>query len=532
MAKQIIFNDDARERLRVGVNKLADTVKVTIGPKGRNVFIDREPGTPLITNDGVTIAREIDLTDPYENMGAKIVKEAAIKTNDIAGDGTTTATVLAQAIINEGIDYIFNTTDKQGANPVMLRLGIEKATKIAIEELRTMAKKIDTDEEIKQVATISSASEEIGSLIAQAINKVGKEGVITTGYSNTTETKLEVSQGIEFDRGMISTFFADDEEKVQSKLLNPYILVSDQKIKSMQEIVPLLEQVINQGRPLVMIVEDADSSVIQTLVTNKLQGVVDAIVVKAPGFGDKRKELLIDIATSVGATYITLDKSIALGEARLQHLGSAESVKITKNSTIIINGNGDETAINERAEHIRNAINVEGLNEYDKEKLQERLAKLVGGIATIKIGAATETELKEKTLRIEDAINATKAAIEEGIVAGGGTALNSLSRVILDKTSDLSGDEKLGATIISSAVTAPLIQISLNAGVNPVNVLSTISELNSNNKNIGYNAFTGEYVDMLEAGIIDPVKVTRNALINASSVASVFLTTEAAITKA
>lgn len=533
MAKEIIYNDDARERLRAGVNKLADTVRVTIGPKGRNVFIDRDPGSPLITNDGVTIAREVELTDKFENMGAKIVKEAAIKTNDIAGDGTTTATVLAQAIINGGLDACISSEEKDRANPVMLRLGIEKATKIAIEQLKTMAKKVETDEEIKQVATISSASEEIGELIAEAISKVGKEGVITTSYSNTIDTKLEIAQGIEFDRGMISTFFATDQEKVQSKLLNPYILVTDQKINSMQEIVPLLEKVIHQNRALLMIVDDADSLVIQNLLANKMQGTLDVMVVKAPGFGDKRKELLIDIATSVGATFVTLDKSIALKEVGLQHLGSAVSVNVSKNSTIIIDGNGDKETINERADHIRNAINDSNINEYDKEKLQERLAKLVGGVATIKVGAATEMELKEKTLRIEDAINATKAAIEEGIVAGGGTALFALSGTLIKETASLTDDIKRGANLVINAICAPLAQIIINAGLNPIEIMEQLeSNINSTgNINLGFNAFDGIFVDMIEAGIIDPVKVTKNALLNASSVASVFLTTEAAITQ-
>lgn len=532
MAKDILFKEEARKKLQAGVNKLADTVRVTIGPKGRNVILDRDPGSPLITNDGVTIAREISFLDKFENMGAQIVREAATKTNDVAGDGTTTATVLAQALINTGLDICEDTESAQGANPVLLRLGIEKATNIAIEELKKMAKKIETSKEIRQIAAISSASEEIGDLIAEAIGKVTKDGIITTGESNTLETTLTVSEGIEFDRGMISSFLADDLERIETVLNNPYILVSDQKVNQMQELVPLLEQVIQHNRSLLLIVDDMSSIVLQSLIKNKEQGTLDVMVVKAPGFGEKRKEILIDIATAVGATFISKDKGILLQEARVNMMGEAESVKVTRNSTIIINGNGDISDINARIEHIRNAINKEGISDYDKEKLQERLAKLAGGIATIKIGAATEMELKEKKLRVEDAINATKAAIEEGVVAGGGTALNSLAPIILEKTKDLIGDEKAGAILIATALSAPLIQIAINAGIEPTIVLKTIIEKSEkeNNKNIGYNAFTGEYVDMIENGIIDPVKVTKNALLNAASVASVFLTTDAAIT--
>lgn len=532
MAKEILFKTEARQKLQAGINKLADTVRVTIGPKGRNVFIDRDPGCPLITNDGVTIAREIVLSDKFENMGAQIVREAATKTNDVAGDGTTTATVLAQAIINTGLEYCEDAEDKAGANPVLIRIGMEKATNIAIEKLKEMAKKIETKEEIKQIATISSASEQIGSLIADAIDEVGKEGIIITDESYTLDTELEITQGIEFDRGMISSYFADDQEKVETTLYDPYILVTDHKARSMAELVPVLEQIIQERKSLLLIVDDIESTVLQTIVTNKIQGVANVVVVKAPGFGERKKELLIDIATAVGATFISQDKGILLGEARLNLLGSAKQIKISKNSTVILNGNGDKAEIEKRADHIRNLIKDNKTSEFDREKLQERLAKLAGGVATIKIGAATEMELKEKKLRIEDAINATKAAIEEGIVAGGGTALNSLAPVIVDKTSNLIGDERLGALIIATSVSAPLIQIALNAGVDPAYVLQNILEISNEkqNKNIGYNAFTGQFVDMLEQGVIDPVKVTKNALLNASSVASVFLTTDAAIT--
>lgn len=531
--KDILFKKEARDKLLIGINKLADTVRVTIGPKGRNVFIDRDPGSPLITNDGVTIAREIILPDKFENMGAQIVREAASKTNETSGDGSTSATVLTQAIINVGLQHCEDTEEKEGANPVLVRLGMEKATEVAVNELKKMAKKIETNEEIEQIATISSASPQIGKLIAEAIEKVGKDGIITTDESHSLETKLEITEGIEFDRGMISNYFADDTEKIESILINPFILVTDHKIKSMSEIVPVLEQVVQTGRPILIIAEDAEPLVLQSMIKNKIDGVVNSMIVKAPGFGEKRKELLIDIATAVGATFISQDKGISLAETSKELLGSANSVKVTRSSTLIINGSGDKEAINKRVDHIKNLLNKDGINEYDKEKLQERLAKLAGGVATIRIGAATEMELKEKKLRIEDAINATKAAIEEGIVAGGGTALNSLAPIILDKTSDLIGDERIGAIVIATSVSAPLIQIAINAGVDPTDVLDRVLTLSNhnNNKNIGYNAFTGEYTDMLKAGVIDPVKVTRNALINASSVAGVFLTTDAAITK-
>lgn len=532
MAKDILFKSEARAKLQAGINKLADTVRVTIGPKGRNVFIDKDPGSPLITNDGVTIAKEISLVDKFENMGAQIVREAATKTNDIAGDGTTTATVLAQAIINTGLEYCEDKEDKPGANPVLIRLGMEKATDLAVKKLQEMAKLIETQEEIKQIATISSASDQIGSLIAEAIDKVGKEGIIVTDESYTLETKLEITQGIEFDRGMLSSYFADDQEKIETILYNPYILVTDHKVKNMMELTPLFEQLISSNRSMLLIADDVESTALQNIVVNKMQNVANVVVVKAPGFGERKKELLIDIATAVGAEFISQDRGMLLAEARLNLLGTASQVKISKNSTVILDGNGDKDKIEERAEHIRSLIKDTKTSEFDREKLEERLAKLAGGIATIKIGAATEMELKEKKLRIEDAINATKAAIEEGIVAGGGTALNSLAPLIVEGTSDLIGDERLGALIIATSVSAPLIQIALNAGIDPAMVLKTIAELSkkTDNKNIGYNAFTNEFVDMLEKGIIDPVKVTRNALLNASSVASVFLTTDAAIT--
>lgn len=531
MAKDILFKKDARDKLLSGINRLADTVRVTIGPKGRNVLLDRDPGSPLITNDGVTIAREISFKDKYENMGAQIIKEAAIKTNDIAGDGTSTSVVLSQAIINMGSEQC----EEKGANPVLVKIGIEKATQIAIEELKARAKKIETSDEIKQIATISSASEQIGELIAEAIDKVGKDGIIVTDESHTLDTELSISNGLEFNRGMISNYFSDNTDRVEVNMIEPLILVTDQKLNNMSEIVPLLEQVIQMNKPILLIVDDIESLVLQTLVTNKTQGTINIAVVKAPGLGDNRRNLLTDIAIATGATFISKDKALYIQDARKEHLGSCESIKITDKNTVIINGYGNKDKIQERANQIKNEINEPSISDYTKEKLQERLAKLTGGVATIKIGAATEMELKDKKLRIEDAINATKAAIEEGIVAGGGTTLNSIANSVILKTDDLIGDIRTGATIIASCLSAPLIQILLNAGIERPDVI--IQEIfNRYDKDdlstldIGYNAFTGEYVNMIEAGIIDPVKVTRNALLNASSVAAIFLTTDAAVT--
>lgn len=541
MAKNIVFNSEAREKIRQGVNVLGDAVRATMGPKGRNAILERSPGSPLITNDGVTIAKEIELIDNIENMGAQIVKEAAIKTNDVAGDGTTTATVLAQAIIHEGFNACTPNEDVseeerktsslyKGANPILLKKGIELATKIAVDELKAIAKPIETDEEIKQIATISSANEEIGDLISKAIKKVGKDGIITTTESHTIETSLEVKEGFEFDRGFYSPYFADDQEKIESVFYNPLILVSDQKMRTQQEIVPLLEQILQINRPIVFIVDEIEQIVFSSLLRNKMNG-MDVAVIKAPGFGAKRKELLQDIAILTGATFISEEYALTMSEARVNLLGSCESIKITKNNTIIFNGSGDKEEINKRAEHIKNSINAENVSEYDKEKLEERLAKITGGIATIKIGAATEPELKEKKLRIEDAINATKAAIEEGIVPGGGTALFNLSPVILEKTKDLVGDVYQGALCVALAVNSPIIQIAMNAGVDANKVMSTILKTakENNNPNIGYDAYNDKYVDMLEAGIIDPVKVTRNALQNAASVAAILLTTDVTI---
>ena len=526
MAKSIIFSENSRKALKEGVDKLANTVKVTIGPKGRNVIIEKTIGSPLITNDGVSIAREIELEDKYENMGAQLVKEVAIKTNDVAGDGTTTATVLTQAIMNQGLKAI----EERGCNPVLLRKGMQKATDKCVEFLKEIAKPINTEEEIIQVATISSGDEEVGKLIAKAMEAVGKDGVITIEEGRSLETTLDTIKGFEFDRGMISSHMIKDTEKMETVLNNPYILITDKKINQVAEIYPVLEEVIAEGKPLLLIAEDISEEVMATLVVNMQRGVMDAVAVKCPGFGERRKQVLDDIAIMTGALVITSDVGYELADARLMHLGSADSIKISKNSTIILDGHGYTDLIEERANQIRKEINNPETSGYDKEKLSERLAKLTGGIGVIKVGAATETEMKERKLRIEDALNATKAAVEEGIVAGGGTALDSID--LTDFIHSLeTEDERRGAKIIADAIVAPLAQIAINAGVDPAEVLLTNRQLrcDENNKQIGYNALTGEYVDMIEAGVIDPVKVTRSALQNAASISGVFLTTEAAI---
>lgn len=527
MAKHILYGENSRAALKTGVDKLADAVKVTIGPKGRNVIIKKEVGSPLITNDGVSIAREIELEDPWEDMGAQLVKEVAIKTNDVAGDGTTTATVLAQAIMMQGVEALDN-----GANPILLRQGMQKAVDVAVNKLKEMAKPINTTEEIEQVATISSADPIIGSLIANAMDVIGKDGTIALEESKTTETILETVKGMQFDRGFISTHLATDADKLQSELNNPYILITDKKINLFSEILPLVEQVIQSGRPLLIIAEDVEGEALSTLVVNKLRGVLDVAAVKAPGFGARRKALLEDIAILTGATVISEEVGLSLIETRINHLGTCSSIKVTKDDTTIVDGFGNKELIKDRAQVIKAEIDNPDTSGYDKEKLQERLAKLTGGVAVIKVGATTEIEMKEKKLRIEDALNATKAAVEEGIVAGGGTALHSLEIDLFEFAETLSdSDEKAGAKVIASAIVAPLTQIALNAGIDAINVLMTAREkrVSDNNTNIGYNALTGEYVDMIEKGIIDPVKVTRSALQNASSIVGTFLTTEAAI---
>lgn len=527
MAKSIIFSKNSRKALKEGVDKLANTVKVTIGPKGRNVIIEKDFGSPLITNDGVSIAREIELEDKYENMGAQLVKEVAIKTNDVAGDGTTTATVLTQSIMNQGLTKI----EEENCNPVLLRKGMQKATEKCVEILKHIAKPIKTKAEIAQVATISSGDEEVGKLIARAMEVVGKDGVITIEEGHSLETALETVKGLEFDRGAISMHMLKDQEKMETVLKNPYILITDKKINQVAEIFPVLEQIAEKSRPLLIIAEDISEEVLATLVVNTQRGVMNAVAIKCPGFGERRKQLLQDIAVVTGGSIITSDFGLELIDARLENLGSADIVKVSKNSTIIIDGHGDEESVEERASQIRREINDPETSGYDKEKLTERLAKLTGGVGIIKVGAATEIEMKEKKLRIEDALNATKAAVEEGIVAGGGTALDSLVPVLEDFVSTLEGDEKEGAIIIASAITAPVAQIAINAGVDPLEVVKKSREYRTTEHNIayGYNALTGEYVDMIEAGVIDPVKVTRSALQNAASISGIFLTTEAAI---
>ena len=527
MAKQIIYKETSREALQTGVNKLADAVKVTMGPKGRNVIIKKDVGAPLITNDGVTIAREIELDDPFEDMGAQLVKEVAIKTNDVAGDGTTTATVLAQAIMLEGIEAL-----EKGANPVLLRKGMQKAVNLAVEKLKEQAQPVTTKEKIAQVATISSADEETGQLIADAMEVIGKDGTIALEESKTIDTTLETVKGLQFDRGFISTHMADDQEKLQSELINPYILITDRKINLMSEILPVIEQVMTSGKPLLIIAEDVEGEALSSLVYNKLRGTLQVAAVKAPGFGARRKAMLDDIATLTGATVISEEIALTLSEARINHLGISTSVKVTKDDTIIAGGLGDKEAIEERANAIREEIKDPNTSGYDKEKLEERLAKLTGGVAVIKVGATTEIEMKEKKLRIEDALNATKAAVEEGIVAGGGTALHAMANDISEFANTLEdNDEKAGARVIAAAMVAPIIQIASNAGVDPVKVLIEATEKREEYKSIeiGYDALKGECVNMIKAGVIDPVKVTRSALQNAASIAGVFLTTECAI---
>lgn len=522
-AKQIIYGENSREKLLQGVNELADTVKVTIGPKGRNVILQKEIGAPLITNDGVTIARAVKLEDPYADMGAQLVKEVAIKTNDVAGDGTTTATVLAQALVRDGMELLV-----EGCNPVLLRNGMQKAVKVAIEKLKEYAKPIDTSEEISQVGTISSASQEIGDLIAEAMKVVGKDGVITVESSKTIDTTLTTVKGMEFNRGFITPQVAQDVYKVQSVLEDPYVLVTDKKINFVADILPLLEEIIRSGRPMLLIAEDVEGEALNTITVNNLRGAMDVVCIKAPGFGNNRKELLEDIAILTGTKVVSDDIGMNLMDVRIQDLGSAASIKVSKDSTTIVEGNGDPKEIETRMGYLRNKIEDENESGYNKEKFRERLAKLSGGVAVIKVGAATEVELEERKLRIEDALNATKAAVEEGIVPGGGTILTKLSDDIKEFASTLEEiDELGGAQLVSLAMQAPLIQIALNAGVDAAEVLGKVQA--DKDVNNGYNALKDEYVNMIEAGIIDPVKVTRTALENAVSVAGVLLTTEAAI---
>ena len=520
MAKEILFAEEARKKLESGVNKLANTVKVTLGPAGRNVILDKKFGSPLITNDGVTIAREIELEDAFENMGAQLVKEVATKTNDVAGDGTTTATLLAQAIVREGLKNV-----AAGANPMILKNGITKATDLAVDEIKKLSTLIDRKEDIADVAAISAADSTIGELISEAMEKVGKDGVITVEESRTMGTQLEVVEGMQFDRGYLSPYMVTDSDKMEAVLERPYILITDKKISNIQDILPILEQIVQQGRKLLIIAEDIEGEALATLVVNKLRGTFEVVAVKAPGFGDRRKAMLEDIAIVTGGTVISEELGYDLKTAELSMLGEAKSVKVDKENTTVIDGNGTPEAIKDRIKQIKNQIE-DTTSEFDKEKLQERLAKLSGGVAVIQVGAATEVEMKEKKLRIEDALNATRAAVEEGIVPGGGTAFVLAIPAVLKLVEELSGDEKTGAKIILRALEEPIRQISINAGVEGSIV---VEKVKLSDKGIGYNALKGEYVDMLKAGIVDPTKVTRSALQNAASISAMFLTTEAAV---
>ena len=519
MAKMLKFGEDARSAMQVGVDKLADTVKVTLGPKGRNVVLDKKFGAPLITNDGVSIAREIELEDPYENMGAQLVKEVATKTNDVAGDGTTTATLLAQAIIREGLKNV-----TAGANPILIRTGIRMAVDKAVEEIKKISKQIDGKEDISRVAAISAGDEEVGKLIADAMEKVGNEGVITIEESKSMGTELDVVEGMQFDRGYVSPYMATDTEKMEAVLENPYILITDKKISNIQEILPVLEQIVQSGRKLLIIAEDLEGVAMATLIVNKLKGTFTCVAVKAPGFGDRRKEMLQDIAILTGGTVISEELGRELKETTVDMLGTADSVKVSKENTVIVNGKGDSTDIKERIGQIKTQIE-ETTSEFDKEKLQERLAKLAGGVAVIKVGAATETELKEKKLRIEDALNATKAAVEEGIVSGGGTAYVNIINEVAKLTSDVP-DTQVGINIITKALEEPVRQIAANAGVEGSVI---IEKVKNSEPGVGYDALHDKYINMIKGGIVDPTKVTRSALQNAASVASTFLTTEAAV---
>lgn len=520
MAKEIKFSKDARLALENGVNKLADTVKVTLGPKGRNVILDKKFGAPLITNDGVTIAREIELEDKFENMGAQLVKEVATKTNDVAGDGTTTATVLAQAIIREGLKNV-----TAGSNPILLRKGINKAVEVAVNELKKNSKGINTREEISQVGSISAGDEEVGKLIAEAMEIVGKDGVITIEESKSMVTELEAVEGMQFDRGFVSAYMVSDVEKMEAVLENPYILITDKKISNIQEILPLLEELVQSGGKLLIISEDLEGEALSTLVVNKLRGTFDVVAVKAPAFGDRRKAMLEDISILTGGRFISTELGFELKDVDLTMLGRAQTVKVNKETTTIVGGFGNKLDIKNRISQIRRQIE-DTTSDFDREKLSERLAKLSGGVAVVKVGAATEVEMKERKLRIEDALNATKAAVQEGIVSGGGTAFVSVIPAVDDLVDSLDGEEKLGAKIIRRALEEPLRQIAHNAGLEGSVIIQNV--INSE-ANVGFDALNEKYVDMIEAGIVDPTKVSRSALQNAASIASVFLTTEAAI---
>ena len=521
MAKDIVYGEDARKALQNGIDKLADTVKVTLGPKGRNVVLDKKFGAPLITNDGVTIAKEIELDDPFENMGAQLVKEVATKTNDIAGDGTTTATLLAQALIREGMKNVAS-----GANPMIVRKGISKAVDTAVEALKANAKQVSGSDDIKRVASISAADDFVGELIADAMEKVSQDGVITIEESKTAETYSDVVEGMQFDRGYITPYMCTDTDKMEAVIDDAYILITDKKISNIQEILPLLETIVQSGKKLVIIAEDVEGEALSTLIVNRLRGTFTCVAVKAPGFGDRRKEMLQDIAILTGGTVVSEEVGLELKDATVDMLGRAKQVKVTKENTTIVDGAGESSDIKARVAQIRSQIE-NTTSDFDREKLQERLAKLAGGVAVIKVGAATEIEMKEKKLRIEDALSATRAAVEEGIVAGGGTALIDVIPQVKALVDTLEGDEKTGAAIVLKALEEPIRQIAYNAGVEGSVIINTI--VNSGKVNYGYDAYNEEYVDMISAGIVDPTKVTRSALQNAASVASMVLTTESLV---
>ena len=521
MAKQIVYGEEARKALLSGIDQLANTVKVTLGPKGRNVVLGKKFGSPLITNDGVTIAKDVELEDAFENMGAQLVREVATKTNDIAGDGTTTATLLAQAIVHEGLKNV-----SAGANPMVMRKGMEKAVETAIETIKANSETIKGSDDIARVGAVSSGDESVGKLIAEAMDKVGASGVITIEESKTAETGLEVVEGMQFDRGYISPYMVTDTEKMEAVIDDPYILITDKKISSIQEILPLLEQIVKTGKKLVIIAEDVEGDALATLLVNRLRGNFTCVCVKAPGFGDRRKEMLKDIAILTGGTYISSELNMNLPETQITDLGTARQIKVTKDNTVIVDGAGDANEIKARIAEIKNTISVT-TSDYDKEKLQERLAKLSGGVAVIKVGAQTEVAMKEQKLRVEDALNATRAAVEEGIVAGGGTAYVNAIPAVEKLVAKLSGDEKTGAQIIARALQAPIRQIAENAGVDGSIVYDKIRS--SRKVGYGYNAYTETYCDMIPSGIVDPTKVTRTALENAASIASCVLTTESLV---
>ena len=520
MAKEIKYGIEARKALEEGVNKLANTVRVTIGPKGRNVVLDKSYGAPLITNDGVTIAKDIELEDAFENMGAQLVKEVAAKTNDVAGDGTTTATVLAQAMINEGMKNL-----AAGANPIVLRKGMKKATDCAVDAIAHMSEKVTGKDQIAKVAAISAGDEEVGQMVADAMEKVSNDGVITIEESKTMKTELDLVEGMQFDRGYISAYMATDMDKMEAVLDNPYILITDKKISNIQEILPVLEQIVQSGAKLLIIAEDVEGEALTTLIVNKLRGTFNVVAVKAPGYGDRRKAMLEDIAILTGGQVISSDLGLELKDTTIDMLGRAKSVKVQKENTVIVDGAGDKDAIAGRVSQIRGQID-ETTSEFDKEKLQERLAKMAGGVAVIRVGAATETEMKEAKLRMEDALNATRAAVEEGIIAGGGSAYIHASKKVAEFVDTLEGDEKTGAKVILKALEAPLYYIAANAGLEGAVIINKVKE---SAPGTGFNAATEEYVDMVDSGILDPVKVTRSALQNATSVASTLLTTESAV---